>query len=50
MVEAVALHHIDALDAKLQMAEDALDLTPETESWTPVIRGLENKPMYRMKG
>ncbi|WP_248928645.1 3'-5' exoribonuclease YhaM family protein [Paenibacillus hamazuiensis] len=47
--EAVALHHIDALDAKLQMVEDALDALPETESWTPLIRGLENKPIYRAK-
>ncbi|GGD83347.1 3'-5' exoribonuclease YhaM family protein [Paenibacillus nasutitermitis] len=45
--EAVALHHIDALDAKLQMVEDALDTTPETEPWTPMIRGLENKAVYR---
>ncbi|WP_042165108.1 3'-5' exoribonuclease YhaM family protein [Paenibacillus gorillae] len=47
--EAVALHHIDAMDAKLQMVEDALDTTPESEPWTPFIRGLENKPIYRMK-
>lgn len=47
--EAVALHHIDALDAKLQMVEDALDTTPETEDWTPLIRGLENKPIYRTR-
>ena len=47
--EAVALHHIDSLDAKLQMVEDALDVTPETESWTPMIRGLENKAIYRLK-
>ncbi|ANS75399.1 phosphohydrolase [Paenibacillus yonginensis] len=47
--EAVALHHIDALDAKLQMVEDALDTTPETEAWTPFIRGLENKAVYRVK-
>lgn len=47
--EAVALHYIDALDAKLQMVEDALDLTPESEDWTPQIRGLENKPIYRLK-
>ena len=47
--EAVALHHIEALDAKLQMVEDALDSSPETESWTPVIQGLENKAIYRMK-
>ncbi|EXX87136.1 phosphohydrolase [Paenibacillus darwinianus] len=46
--EAVALHHIDALDAKLQMVEDALDTTPETEPWTQTIRGLENKAIYRL--
>ncbi|PZD94774.1 phosphohydrolase [Paenibacillus sambharensis] len=46
--EAVALHHIDALDAKLQMVEDALDTTPETEPWTPMIRGLENKAIYKL--
>lgn len=47
MAEAVALHHIDALDAKLQMVEDALDATPESERWTPVIRGLDNQAIYR---
>ncbi|AWB45610.1 phosphohydrolase [Paenibacillus sp. CAA11] len=47
--EAVALHHIDAMDAKLQMVEDALNTTPDTEAWTPFIRGLENKAIYRMK-
>ncbi|MFH5186277.1 3'-5' exoribonuclease YhaM family protein [Paenibacillus sp. TAB 01] len=47
--EAVALHYIDSLDAKLQMVEDALDTTPATEPWTPAIRGLENKPIYRTK-
>ncbi|WP_281887444.1 3'-5' exoribonuclease YhaM family protein [Paenibacillus sp. YYML68] len=47
--EAVALHHIDSLDAKLQMVEDALDTTPETERWTPVIRGLDSKQIYRLK-
>ena len=47
--EAVALHHIDMLDAKLQMVEDALDTTVETEPWTPMIRGLENKAIYRLK-
>lgn len=49
MAEAVALHHIDALDAKLQMVEDALNTTPETEEWTPLIRGLENKGIYRLR-
>lgn len=49
MAEAVALHFIDAIDAKLQMVEDALNTTPETEEWTPLIRGLENKAVYRTK-
>jgi len=47
--EAVALHHIDALDAKLQMVEDALNTTAEDEDWTPLIRGLENKGIYRLR-
>ncbi|MCH1640868.1 HD domain-containing protein [Paenibacillus timonensis] len=46
--EAVALHHIDALDAKLQMAEDALSATSDTELWTQPVRGLENKALYRI--
>lgn len=46
--EAVALHHIDALDAKLQMAEDALSATSDKELWTQPIRGLENKALYKM--
>jgi len=46
--EAVALHHIDALDAKLQMAEDALNATSDKELWTQQVRGLENKAMYRL--
>ncbi|GIP54333.1 3'-5' exoribonuclease YhaM family protein [Paenibacillus vini] len=49
MAEAVALHFIDAMDAKLQMVEDALNTTPDTEDWTPFIRGLENKAIYRLK-
>ena len=47
--EAVALHYIDVLDAKLQMVEDALDTTSDTEEWTPMIKGLENKSIYRVK-
>lgn len=47
--EAVALHHIDALDAKLQMAEDALNAISEKELWTRPVQGLENKAMYRAK-
>lgn len=46
--EAVALHYIDALDAKLQMAEDALSANSDKELWTQPVRGLENKALYRM--
>lgn len=49
MAEAVALHYIDAMDAKLQMVEDALATTPESDDWTPMIRGLENKAIYKLK-
>lgn len=49
MAEAVALHHIDALDAKMQMVEDALSAMPEDQVWTPMIRGLENKAIYNVK-
>jgi len=49
LAEAVALHYIDTLDAKLQMVEDTLDTTPPGEAWTQPIRGLENKPFYRLK-
>lgn len=47
--EAVALHYIDAMDAKLQMVEDMIHTTAESEEWTPVIRGLENKAIYKLK-
>lgn len=45
--EAVALHYIDLMDAKLQMVEDALALMPANESWTQQVRGLEDKSIYR---
>ncbi|SFS88367.1 3'-5' exoribonuclease YhaM family protein [Paenibacillus sp. BC26] len=48
LAEALALHHIDSIDAKLQMIEDALDTTGSHEAWTPQIRGLENKAFYRL--
>lgn len=49
MAEAVALHHIDTLDAKLQMVEDAMHTTPDKDEWTPIIRGLENKAIYKTR-
>lgn len=45
--EAVALHYIDQLDAKLQAVEDALNTMPESEVWTQPIRVIENKSIYR---
>lgn len=47
--EAVALHYIDTLDAKLQAVEDALDSLPEHAEWTPPVRSVENKSIYRLK-
>ncbi|MBO9607780.1 MAG: HD domain-containing protein, partial [Paenibacillaceae bacterium] len=47
--EAVALHYIDSMDAKLQMVEDMLQTTAAGEEWTPVIRGLENKAMFKLR-
>jgi 3'-5' exoribonuclease len=49
IAEAVALHYIDALDAKMQMVEDALEVLHEDQTWTPMIRGLDNKALYRVK-
>ncbi|MEK8131988.1 HD domain-containing protein [Paenibacillus filicis] len=47
--EAVALHHIDQLDAKLQAVEDALFSMNDTDEWSAPVRVLENKPIYRMR-
>jgi len=47
--EAIALHYIDTLDAKLQAVEDALDSTPDSEEWTQPLRIIENKQIYRMR-
>lgn len=48
--EALALHLIDQMDAKLQAAEDAISMMPTTENWTTPVRALENKAFYRAKG
>ncbi len=47
IAEAVALHFIDQLDAKLQMVEDAVSGLGEHDRWTSAIRALENKSIYR---
>lgn len=47
--EAVALHYIDQLDAKLQAVEDTIDTMPDTADWTNPIRALEGKAFYRRK-
>ncbi|MGW7162639.1 3'-5' exoribonuclease YhaM family protein [Paenibacillus taichungensis] len=49
IAEAVALHYIDMLDAKLQMVEDSFKNLNSTDSWTPPIWGLEKKAMLRTK-
>jgi 3'-5' exoribonuclease len=46
--EAVALHFIDQLDAKLQAVEDAFAQLPDGEKWTPRIPMLEGKALYRL--
>ena len=48
LAEAVALHYIDQLDAKLQAVEDAIDMTSDHELWTKPIRVIENKPVFRL--
>lgn len=45
MAEAVALHHIDNLDAKLQAVEDALE-TVEVGNFTPPIYALDRTAFY----
>jgi 3'-5' exoribonuclease len=47
VAEAVAIHHIDQLDAKLQAVEDALDMMSPGEEWTAPLRIVENKQIYR---
>lgn len=47
--EAIALHLIDQLDAKMQAAEDALETSAQAGGWTHPVRALENKPLYRRK-
>ncbi|ANE45359.1 phosphohydrolase [Paenibacillus swuensis] len=49
LAEAVALHLIDSMDAKLQMAEDAINTIPLDEKWTSSIKGLDNNAMFRQK-
>jgi 3'-5' exoribonuclease len=47
--EAVALHYIDQMDAKLQAVEDAIDTLSDSEDWTTPLRIIENKPIYRRR-
>lgn len=44
MPEAIAIHHIDNLDAKLQMYLQKIEADPDASSdWTEYIRGLDTK-------
>jgi 3'-5' exoribonuclease len=47
--EAVALHYIDQLDAKLQAVEDAVDTLSDSKDWTAPLRVIENKPIYHRR-
>ncbi|TVY07561.1 3'-5' exoribonuclease YhaM family protein [Paenibacillus cremeus] len=47
--EAVALHYIDQLDAKLQAVEDALNSMNDSDEWSAPVRVIENKQVYRAK-
>lgn len=49
LLEAIALHMIDNIDASLQAGEDTLEDTPAHEPWTPKIKMLENQALYRFK-
>jgi len=42
--EAVALHYLDNLDAKLEQVREQIQTAPDTESkWTPYVRSLERR-------
>ena len=47
-IEAEVLHHIDDLDAKLNMINKALDEIEEGE-FTPRINALDNRTFYKHK-
>lgn len=47
--EAVALHHIDNLDAKLQTVEDALAPLTEVGQWSEPIKSMEFSRFYKTK-
>lgn len=47
IAEAVAIHYIDQIDAKMQAVEDAISSMPEGETWTGPVRIVENKQIYR---
>lgn len=48
-IEAVAIHYIDQLDAKLQAAEDALKSLNSSTSWTPDLTMFDRKRLYKHK-
>lgn len=48
MPEAIALHHLDNLDAKLQMFVEKIKTCPDAESdWTEYVRALETRIFRR---
>lgn len=46
MAEALMLHHIDNIDAKMYMVKDAMDQAGGKGTFTEKIRGLENNQFY----
>lgn len=47
IAEAVALHYIDNIDAKLQSVEDALRSAACEETWTQPIKAIDNYSIYK---
>jgi len=48
--EAVSIHFIDQLDAKLQAVEDALSEVPDGEQWTRQLFILDRARVYKVGG
>ncbi|KKX53269.1 3'-5' exoribonuclease YhaM family protein [Brevibacillus borstelensis] len=48
--EAVAIHYIDQLDAKLQAVEDALAELPDNERWTKQLFILDKARVFKSNG
>jgi len=45
--EAVALHYIDFIDAKLQAVEDAVARSKDTDEWTEPVKSLDGLKVFK---